>query len=116
MSNETDMPGTEEQAGRSVPATDVERVVCGIFRDVLATDDPVDVTRSFFRIGGTSLMGAKVVARVSARYRVQLSLRTIFEFPTVRELAQIVESEVRNDVSGLSDAEVVALTTPKSSH
>lgn len=105
------MTSKEAQEQRAVPATDVEEVVGGIFRDVLATDEPVDVTRSFFRIGGTSIMGAKVIARVSARYGVQLSLRTIFEFPTVRDLAQVVETKVRSDVSGLSDAEVVAMAT-----
>lgn len=105
------MPATEEQLRGSGPAHDVEEVIGGIFQDVLATDDPVDVSRSFFRIGGTSIMAAKVVARVSARYRVRLSLRTIFEFPAARDLARVVESEVRSDVSGLSDAEVVAMTT-----
>ncbi|MFD6433358.1 phosphopantetheine-binding protein [Streptomyces venezuelae] len=102
---------TEEQAQRSGLVTDIEQVIGEIFGDVLATNGPVDVVRDFFRIGGTSILAAKVIARVSARYRVQLSLRTIFEFPTARELAQVVESEVRSDVSGLSDAEVVALTT-----
>ncbi|GAA3416443.1 hypothetical protein GCM10018952_44680 [Streptosporangium vulgare] len=105
------MTTTQEQPRRSVPAHDMEKVIGGIFQDVLATDDPVDVSRSFFRIGGTSIMAAKVIARISARYRVRLSLRTIFEFPAVRDLARVVESEVRRDVSGLSDAEVVALTT-----
>ncbi|RZU36650.1 phosphopantetheine binding protein [Streptomyces sp. BK022] len=105
------MPPTTEQAQRGVPATDIEKVIGGIFQDVLATDDPVDLTLSFFRMGGTSILAAKVVARVSARYGVQLSLRTIFEFPTAGELAQVVESQVRSDVSGLSDAEVTALTT-----
>ncbi|MEU0146246.1 phosphopantetheine-binding protein [Streptomyces sp. NPDC006288] len=113
MTKETSAPPTETQPERTTPATDVEEVVGGIFQDVLAAHDPVDVTSSFFRIGGTSIMGAKVIARISNRYRVQLSLRTIFEFPTVRDLAQVVESKVRADVSGLSDAEVVALATPK---
>lgn len=111
MTNGNSVSVTEEQARPSAPATDIEKVIGGIFQDVLATDDPVDVTRDFFRIGGTSILAAKVVARVSARYRARLSLRTIFEFPTVRELARVVEAEIRSDVSGLSDAEVVALTT-----
>jgi len=95
----------------SRPAPDVEEVIAGIYRTVLAHDEPVDVTRSFFRIGGTSIMAAKVIARISARYRVQLSLRTVFYFPAARDLAQVVESEIRSAVSGLSDAEVVALAT-----
>lgn len=94
----------------SLPTPDIEEVIAGIYRTVLAYDEPVDATRSFFRIGGTSIMAAKVIARISARYRVQLSLRTIFEFPAARDLAQVVESEIRSAVSDLSDAEVVALS------
>jgi len=94
-----------------LPTPDIEEVIAGIYRTVLAHDEPVDATRSFFRIGGTSIMAAKVIARISARYQVQLSLRTIFEFPAARDLAQVVESEIRSAVSGLSDAEVVALST-----
>ncbi|MFD4543529.1 phosphopantetheine-binding protein [Streptomyces bauhiniae] len=111
MTNGKNTPAITEQAERDAPATGIEKVIGGIFQDVLATDEPVDPARSFFRMGGTSILAAKVVARVSGRYGVQLSLRTIFEFPTVGELAQVVESEVRSDVSGLSDAEVIALTT-----
>lgn len=96
---------------KSLAAHDIEETIAGIFRAVLAHDKPVDATHSFFRIGGTSIMAAKVIARISARYRVQLSLRTIFEFPAARDLAQVVESEIRSAVSGLSDAEVVALST-----
>lgn len=105
------MPVSEEQSQPSRAAADIEEVISGIFQDVLAVDGPVDVRRSFFHIGGTSIMAAKVIARVAARYQVRLSLRTVFESPTVRGLARVVETEVRSDVSGLSDVEVVAMAT-----
>lgn len=94
----------------TLPTPDIEEVIAGIYQTVLDHDGPVDSTRSFFRIGGTSILAAKVIARISARYQIHLSLRTIFEFPAAGDLAQVVESEIRSAVSGLSDAEVVALS------
>ncbi|WP_418959818.1 phosphopantetheine-binding protein [Streptomyces tritici] len=111
MTTENSAPAPAEQSRRNAPAHGVEEVVRGIFRDVLAKDEPVDVSRSFFRMGGTSIMAAKVAARISARFGIRLSLRTVFEYPAAEDLAQVVESEIRSDVSGLSDAEIVAMTT-----
>lgn len=111
MTNENSMSIPKEQSHGSLPAHDIEEVIGGIFQGVLATDDPVDVHHSFFRIGGTSIMAAKVIARVAAHYQIRLSLRTFFANPTVGDLAKVVESEVLGDVSRLSDAEVVAMTT-----
>lgn len=100
-----------EHTQQAAASSEVEEAVRGVFQDVLGPGKPVDVTRSFFQIGGTSIMAAKAVARLSARFQVHLALRTIFAFPSARELARVVESEVLSAVSGLSDAEVLALTT-----
>ena len=111
MTEENSVSAPDGNPPPAPPARDVEEAVGAIFRDVLAVDGPVDFSRSFFRIGGTSIMAAKVIARIAARFQVRLSLRTVFEHPTVEELARVVESEVRSDVAGLSDAEVVALAS-----
>lgn len=88
---------------------DVEQTIRGIFRDVLALDGPVNVDSSFFDdLGGTSIRAARVVARISSRYQVKVPLRVVFEHPTARELARMVEAEVRDDIARLSDEAVLA--------
>src|SRR5260370_447545 len=49
----------------------------------------------FFELGGNSLLVTKVIARVNQAYRIELSLLTMFESPTVAELASCIEA-VRN--------------------
>jgi acyl carrier protein len=49
----------------------------------------------FFELGGNSLLVAKVIARVNQAYRIDLSLLTMFESPTVAELARCIEA-IRN--------------------
>jgi amino acid adenylation domain-containing protein len=55
----------------------------------------LDVARhqDFFALGGHSLTAAQLVARVNREFKVQISLRTIFESPTVATLAKSIETQ-----------------------
>ncbi len=88
----------------------LETTIGAIFADLLGTDGPVDANRSFFQLGGTSVLAARLAARIGSRYQVRLPLRAVFERPTVCELAALVEAEVRGGIEMLTDAEVVTMT------
>ncbi|HNP58323.1 MAG TPA: amino acid adenylation domain-containing protein [Gordonia sp. (in: high G+C Gram-positive bacteria)] len=68
------------------PATDVERTVAQVFAQVLGVER-VGATDSFFDLGGNSLSATRLVARVSEALGVALTIRDVFEEPTVRGLA-----------------------------
>ncbi|MFT4199145.1 amino acid adenylation domain-containing protein, partial [Gordonia sp. (in: high G+C Gram-positive bacteria)] len=79
-------PVFDDLAGEYVaPATDAERAVADVFADVLGVEQ-VGVTDSFFDIGGTSLSAMRVVARAGEALGVELSVRDLFDAPTVRDL------------------------------
>jgi amino acid adenylation domain-containing protein len=68
------------------PGTPLEQALADIFKGVLAVEQ-VGAHDSFFELGGHSLLATRVVARVREEMGVSLTVRLIFEAPTVTELA-----------------------------
>src|SRR6185436_5754282 len=72
------------------PRTGLERTLAAAWGEVLGTDE-VGVHDNFFALGGHSLLGARLMARIESRLGVALPLRALFEAPTVADLAGKVE-------------------------
>jgi acyl carrier protein len=68
------------------PRTPVEQVLAGIFAQVLQRDS-CGVDDNFFALGGDSLRAMQVIGRVHTALGVELPTSTVFEQPTVAELA-----------------------------
>ncbi len=73
-----------------VPASDeIERFIVATWQEMLGIE-PIGIHDDFFKLGGHSLLGTQVLARVRERFKINLSLRIIFEASTPAELAQHV--------------------------
>lgn len=86
----------------------VETVVAEIVSSLLGLSD-VGVDENFFLLGGHSLLGAQMIARVRETFGVDMTLRRLFEAPTVAGIALEVERLIDADVSAMSDADVLRL-------
>ncbi|MDZ7630721.1 MAG: amino acid adenylation domain-containing protein [Gemmatimonadaceae bacterium] len=73
------------------PATESEQLIAGLWQDVLGLP-AVSVVDDFFALGGHSLLASQVLSRLRRDYGIQLSFRKIFEAPTVRALAALVDA------------------------
>ena len=84
--------GLPTDAGTYVaPRTQNERVLVDIWKQVLGVDH-VGIRDSFLDLGGYSLQAMKVVAKVSQRLAVELSVVDVLQFSTVEQLAQLIAS------------------------
>ena len=64
---------------------------------------------NFFTLGGHSLMGAQLIAKVRETFGVELSLRTLFEEPTPRGMAAEIEKLIHARLDSMTEEEAQRL-------
>ncbi len=73
------------------PETEIELQISNIWSEVLKLER-VGIDDNFFELGGHSLLAAQVIARLHKVFNVEISLRNLFEGPTVRGLAEQINT------------------------
>ncbi|HEU4556927.1 MAG TPA: amino acid adenylation domain-containing protein, partial [Longimicrobium sp.] len=90
------------------PRTPVEEVLAGIWAEVLRLGR-VGVHDNFFDLGGHSLLATRVVSRVRATFKQDISIRTVFSMPTLEAMAGEIERRIYEAVAAMSEAEAEQL-------
>ncbi|MCW5556816.1 MAG: non-ribosomal peptide synthetase [Verrucomicrobiae bacterium] len=99
-------PATPENTLRdeefAEPKSPVESALTDIVKDLIRVGQ-LGVRDNFFLLGGHSLLGTQLIERVNKAFGVELSLLTVFEHPTVRDLAGRIEQAVLARIETMSE-------------
>jgi amino acid adenylation domain-containing protein len=74
----------------------------------------IGVEDNFFFLGGNSLLGTQVIARLRGTFGVEVSLLTLFDHPTVAGIAAELEQLIIARLDAMSDDEVRRLVAQSS--
>jgi amino acid adenylation domain-containing protein/FkbH-like protein len=87
-------PDLEKQY--SAPRNAEEKQLVSIWENVLGVS-PIGVEDKFFELGGHSLLAVKLVGQIERAFGKKLRLATIFQTPTIAQLAAILREEAGED-------------------
>jgi amino acid adenylation domain-containing protein len=96
------------------PRTPTEKLLAEIWAQVLGVE-PIGVQDNFFDLGGHSLLATQIMFRLRDTFQAEISLRTLFEKPTIEELALAVEEILLEEIEGLSEDEAESLADKEAS-
>ena len=71
------------------PGTDTENSLAGMWQSLLGIER-VGVDDNFFELGGHSLLAIQLASRIRETFRVDVTVRALFDAPTVATLARLV--------------------------
>ena len=86
------------------PQSQIEKSLA-VFLTSLLGVTRVGKNDNFFELGGHSLMGAQLIAKISNTFGVELSLRSLFDHPTVGEVSAEIERLIHEKLASLSEDE-----------
>jgi acyl transferase domain-containing protein/acyl carrier protein len=91
------------------PEDDTQRLIAEAWREVLGIE-LVGVDDSFSELGGHSLLAIQIISRLRDLFQVDLSVRALFDAPTIAGLAAIIKEKILAEITPLSDEEARAMT------
>jgi polyketide synthase PksJ len=75
------------QSSFEAPKNEAEKIVVEIWQELLGIE-MLGVYDDFFELGGHSLVATKLIARLREIFRIDISLSTLFDRPTIRDLVE----------------------------
>ena len=101
--NREEPPGSFQKSEEFLaPRTELETRLAGIWEDVMGMRG-VSIRDNFFQIGGHSLLATRVVSRIRCLFQVNFPLRQLFEFPTIEQLAEVIENRLLDELGEMPE-------------
>jgi amino acid adenylation domain-containing protein len=104
-SGETGVVGSGADAvGDERPRTSTEDAIAPVLVELLDVAE-IGTNQNFFLMGGHSMLGAQLIVRLESLFDVEISLRFLFDHPTLAEIAAEVECQTAAATVGAPSTE-----------
>jgi thioesterase domain-containing protein/acyl carrier protein len=82
----------ERRTDYTAPRSAAERALAEVWQEVLSLER-IDVHENFFELGGHSLLAVRLFAEMEKRFGKRLPLATLFQAPTIAQLAALLKDD-----------------------
>ncbi|ASS70206.1 type I polyketide synthase [Bacillus atrophaeus] len=96
--------GQTDDTESDVPFTETEAALAVMWKDILGVQR-VTLNAHFFETGGHSLNATGLISRIHKEFGADLTLSDVFQHPTIRTLAALIERSDRNQYTAIQPAE-----------
>ena len=90
------LPMPAKESSQSVrdfaTATEIETSLAQIWSDILGLDR-ISLEDNFFDLGGTSLLGLQLIARIQKSFGIELRGVKLYQYPSIKKLAQYIAGQ-----------------------
>ncbi|PKP89567.1 MAG: hypothetical protein CVT77_17530, partial [Alphaproteobacteria bacterium HGW-Alphaproteobacteria-16] len=104
-------PSDHGSASYTAPVTGEERLLCTLLED-LTGRSRIGTEDHFFRLGGHSLLAARLAARIRAATGKTLPIRTLFQTPRIKDIADALKEMKGGDAVVRLHADPEAINDP----
>ncbi|MCP4148521.1 MAG: AMP-binding protein [bacterium] len=95
-------PQLQVGEGHVAPGDEVEERLAHIWADVLDIDESrIGIHSNFFEKGGHSLLAVILVTKIHKEFNVKVPIETIFETPTIEDIAGCIKYSDENLLTGI---------------
>ncbi len=86
------------------PNNELEQEIAAIWGELLGIEQ-IGIHDNFFELGGHSLMGTQLMTRLRQSFQIDIPLATLFEAPTIAELAMAIEMILIEEIEQLNEGD-----------
>ncbi|URC12220.1 amino acid adenylation domain-containing protein [Flavobacterium sp. B183] len=83
------------------PESDLEKKLAGYWKEILNSKKEISTNDNFFALGGHSLNAVKLAGSIAKNLGYDVNLKTVFDYPTIRLMADYLVTLKTNDKQGI---------------
>jgi hypothetical protein len=89
------------------PRTPIEATLVTLWSEVLDVEQ-IGIHDPFLELGGHSLLGMRLLSRIVERFRLDLPVHTLWEAPTIAEMALVITQHQANQATPATISRLLA--------